>query len=554
MKIQQKLQILLAIAIGALILVGGLGLRGILIESEAIDDIGGNRMPSVTNLLLIREALTETSRGTYMALALTPAMSAEKKKAEIEVIQQRKGNSQKQLEAAIKGYETLPADASEQALWNETKKQLDTWLTLESRLRVAEEKALKSLTEESFSAFQKESRDVIEQRRPITKALYEALGKVIDLNTAEGQKSFAVAHDAADFAKKSEITVLLIAIGLILAIGWSIIKSIMRPISIAQETVQHIAETSDLTRRVDYQASDEVGGMVSALNHMLGKVQDSMQRIQTSMSDVQAAVGTLTSASHEVANSSANQSSAAAAMASNIEQLTVSINTVSDSASEARNMAAESASVSDEGGQILERTIAEMNSINQTVERASGVIASLGKEAEQISSIVQVIKDVADQTNLLALNAAIEAARAGEQGRGFAVVADEVRKLAERTSQSTQDISQMVATIQQSSSNAVHEMQEVVSRMANGMHLATDAGERMVSIRDAAQRVTGAVVDISSALQEQSVASHDIARHVESIAQMTDENHAAADQTASEAKRLDGLAQDVSRVISSFKV
>ena len=554
MNIKQKLILLLASAIFALLVVGGVGLKGILTEQEAIEDIGGNRMPSVIALLTIKEAVTNLSRGSYHTLSLNVPMAQERKRAEIETIKQRKAAANQAIIEASKIYEALPSDANEQALWNETQQHLKKWLAMESQIVGLEEKSSKATSDEAFNAVAMEVRDVLAQRRGLTKQLTDALQKVIDFNTSEGQKSYKLANEAASSAKQAAIIAFVIATIAIIGMGISIFGAIMRPISIARDTVIDISNTNDLTKRVAYTGSDEIGNMVSSLNQMLEKVQASMHSIQGSMGDVQGAVAALSTASDEVASSSASQSSAASSMAANIEELTVSINTVSDSASDARKLATQSAEISEEGGQIIQKTVDEMGTISDTVSRASDVIESLGKDAEQISAVVQVIKDVADQTNLLALNAAIEAARAGEQGRGFAVVADEVRKLAERTTKSTLDIATMVGTIQQSAHKAVGEMQQVVGQVAQGRDLANDAGLRMTNIRQSAQRVTAAIVDISSALKEQSIASQDIARHVESIAQMTDENHAAADHTADSARRLDTLSQDVSRVISSFRV
>lgn len=554
MNIRQKLIFLLVSSVIALLAVGGFGLRGILVEQTAIENIGANRMPSVIALLKVQEALTNISRSTYMNLAISTGTPVDKKRSEIELSTQRKKAGRQTLENSVKQYEALPSDGDEQKLWSDTKKELQRWLELEEKILAAEDKAIKAMTDEGFHALAIETREVIAQRRSVTASLNGNLQKVIDLNIAEGEKSFRSANEAATSAKWAEIIVFVLAVIGIAAMGLSILKAIMRPIGIAQDTVLQIAETNDLRKRVDYVGSDEIGRMVGALNQMLEKVRASMHSIQGSMSEVQGAVSSLSNASSEVAASSAGQSSAAASMAANIEELTVSINTVSDSAGDARRLATESADISEEGGQIIQRTVDEMGTISAMVTRASEVIESLGKDAEKISAVVQVIKDVADQTNLLALNAAIEAARAGEQGRGFAVVADEVRKLAERTTQSTLDIGTMVNTIQASAGKAVSEMQVVVEQVAQGQALANDAGSRMNNIRQSAQRVTAAIVDISSALKEQSIASHDIARHVESIAQMTDENHAAAENTAESAQRLDALSRDVAQVIASFRV
>ena len=234
--------------------------------------------------------------------------------------------------------------------------------------------------------------------------------------------------------------------------------------------------------------------------------------------------------------------------------MTVSIGHVSDSAREAVEISRKSGKLSTEGGEIISKATSEMSKIEETVRHTAQAIEELGQQSNQISSIVQVIKDVADQTNLLALNAAIEAARAGEQGRGFAVVADEVRKLAERTTKATEEITQMIAAMQHSAHAAVSTMETAVDQVSGGVALANQAGSAIVQIKDGAEQVVGVVNDISSALAEQSSASNDIAAQVEKVAQMTEENSAAAAETSSAANNLQELASDMRATVSRFKI
>jgi methyl-accepting chemotaxis protein len=182
------------------------------------------------------------------------------------------------------------------------------------------------------------------------------------------------------------------------------------------------------------------------------------------------------------------------------------------------------------------------------------VITSLGEQSHQISNIVMVIKEIADQTNLLALNAAIEAARAGEQGRGFAVVADEVRKLAERTTQSTQEIAAMIQSIQAGTDNAVAGMSEGSTRVNEGVRMVGRAGSSMELIQDGVQKVLAAIGDISASLREQNASSNQIARNVEGIARMTDETSTIVRDVAASADQLEQLAAALKDSVGQFKL
>jgi methyl-accepting chemotaxis protein len=241
-------------------------------------------------------------------------------------------------------------------------------------------------------------------------------------------------------------------------------------------------------------------------------------------------------------------------MAAAVEEMSVSIDQVRDNSREAHAVATEAGQQSRTGGQVVHSAAGEMGKIADAVNVAAQSIRELEDTSNEISSIVNVIREIADQTNLLALNAAIEAARAGEQGRGFAVVADEVRKLAERTANSTQQIAGMIDKVQAGARRAATEMESGVNRVSEGVSLAHQAGDSITGIQNGATRVATVVEDIAAALNEQASAAQDIAQGVERIAQMSEESSAAAHQTAHATQQLRVLASELQGSVSRFRL
>ena len=283
---------------------------------------------------------------------------------------------------------------------------------------------------------------------------------------------------------------------------------------------------------------DQLGVMVSS--------------IDKSAAQVGQAARDLAQASTSVANSSGKQSEATAAAAAAIEEMTVSISHIADNTSEAYTISVHSEDMSRQGRAVIQSAAAEMGKIADSVETSSAIIRTLEQQSNEISEVVNVIKEIADQTNLLALNAAIEAARAGEQGRGFAVVADEVRKLAERTTLSTREIASTIQKIQGDTKGAVQSMVASVDQVRLGTALTQQAGLSIVEIESEAKRVAGVVNDITNSLKEQTEASNEIARNIENIASMVEENNMAASRAAGAAQQLEQLAAMLTRSIGSF--
>ncbi|WP_035055927.1 methyl-accepting chemotaxis protein [Andreprevotia chitinilytica] len=344
------------------------------------------------------------------------------------------------------------------------------------------------------------------------------------------------------------------AIALLISISSSVIigRGIVGRLHHAVSSANAVAG-GDLKQHIEVSGGDEITALMRALSGMQAKLVEIISCIQSNSHDVAASAEQIAASSSNLAQASGEQSNAASAMAAIVEELTVSINHVSNNARDAHTLSRESGEHADHGSGVIRMTVDDIREIAETVKLAAVRMNELGGHADQISSIVGVIKEIADQTNLLALNAAIEAARAGEQGRGFAVVADEVRKLAERTSQSTQEIAGMISRIQSGSQETLGTMQDSVSKVENGVNMASQAGEAIVQIRDSSMRVVEMVTDISTSLQEQSSASNHVAINVEKIAQMSEENNRAVEETSQAAQQLRGLADSLQRSVSYFR-
>lgn len=336
-------------------------------------------------------------------------------------------------------------------------------------------------------------------------------------------------------------------------IGWVVQYFVTRRVA---EIRSHLADlvNGDMTGRVDISGRDEMGEILCAVQSskvLLGSVVDQIVSVS---GNIDARAKHLSSTMSRVEKSSQSQSESASSMAAAVEELTVSIDQVASNAGDVRQISDNSKTLASEGGKVVQQVVGDMERINAAVMNAATTVEDLGKKSGQIQNIVKSIQEIADQTNLLALNAAIEAARAGEQGRGFAVVADEVRKLAEKTSKSTQEISAMTQTITGSTGEAVAEMEAAVEMVKSGALLARQAGTSIVEINGGALHVLHGVEDISRSIQEQSQAGREIAENVERVAQMSEENSAAVREVSSTVERLEHLSQSLEESVKHFRV
>ena len=355
-------------------------------------------------------------------------------------------------------------------------------------------------------------------------------------------------------ALQIQIAVAAIVVTLVL-VGTMVIATrywITHPLRQALTVTQRVAD-GDLTQQIQADSSDEVGELLRSVDGMSTHLRSMIGEIDAGIQGLAESAHTLSLASDAVAASSGTQSQSAVVMAGAVEQMTESIQQVAEHAQSCRGLAESSGDVSDSGIEVINQAISSMSMIADTVNKSAEAVLHLGDESKAISQIVNVIREIADQTNLLALNAAIEAARAGEAGRGFAVVADEVRKLAERTSLSTKEITRMVDDIQAGAAKAVQSMTRGEGQVQEGVSLAGEAGGRIADIKIGATQVSDAVIGISNSLREQSAANREIARNVETIAEQAVQNHAQARATSDAAREMEVLTTQIRASISRFR-
>ena len=312
--------------------------------------------------------------------------------------------------------------------------------------------------------------------------------------------------------------------------------------------------TGDLTVRItstykgDHQIiKNSINGLAESISNALSEVTEAVQATASASNEI-------SSSSEEMAAGAQEQSSQTTEVASAVEQMTKTIMETTKNSSRAAEAAKNSGVIAKEGGKVVGETIEGMNRVASVVKKSADTVQALGKSSDQIGEIIQVIDDIADQTNLLALNAAIEAARAGEQGRGFAVVADEVRKLAERTTKATKEIATMIKQIQKDTEGAVVSMKLGTEEVEKGKALADKAGQSLTEIIRGSEEVVDLVTQVAAASEEQSSAAEQISKNIEGISNVTNESAAGVQEIARASEDLSRLTINLQELISKFKI
>lgn len=375
------------------------------------------------------------------------------------------------------------------------------------------------------------------------------------INSGEKKANDDFLRAMNDNKKMRLILIGTITLGLFVGVlaSWLLARSITRPLQEMRNAFVRIGKSNDFTKDIPISSADEIGQTIYAFNSLQASLRTALHEMTTASLNVGDAASEMIGNVRKSDGDAMATSELASAIAAAIEQMSVSVNHVGDGSKQALTLTEHAGKIADEGAEIIQNTIIEINRIANTVREISRKIDLLHDNSEKIGTIILVIREVAEQTNLLALNAAIEAARAGESGRGFAVVADEVRKLAERTSNATNEIEQMITEVQLGTKTVDDAMKQAVNQVDTGVQYAEHAGEAIAKIHDSAQNAMVVVTDMSYSIVEQGSVSQQIASQVEQVAQTAENNSVTVRDSLQSAIQLDEIAKQMREIVSRFQ-
>ncbi|SON53002.1 methyl-accepting chemotaxis protein [Vibrio tapetis] len=377
------------------------------------------------------------------------------------------------------------------------------------------------------------------------------IAEFIEIESSLMETRQASASGATASARYTIVGGTLLAIILGFSLAWAVLKSISQPVEAVARGLTALAN-GDLTTQISIDSRDELGQMAKNYNQAVSRTQQAMKHVYETTIDVSNRSENIVQANEKMAQDLTQQANQVAHISNSIDEIALSIQEVAQQSANATSSAQDAGVKASSGGNIVRNTIKGMNAISEAVSASSTSVSELGRRGTQIGDIINVINDIAEQTNLLALNAAIEAARAGEAGRGFAVVADEVRTLADRTTTATQEIAKSIEAIQSETQMAVERMESGTEHVNEGMTLVTQAGKSLDDIVAGTDVVSGMIDSIAAASEEQSQASAEVSKNVISVSEVSKNANSQASQTASSARELAQHAEQLKGLVSQF--
>ena len=386
-----------------------------------------------------------------------------------------------------------------------------------------------------------------------SEAVNTVLTRLLDINNSMANDSNQKAAEQYDSAFGLVVALLVLATALTMLFAWLLTRSITLPIAQALDAAEKIAE-GNLTQPIKVDGDDEAGRLLRAMNKMQEKLRDTLQRISGSATQLASAAEELNAVTDESARGLTQQNNEIEQAATAVNEMTSAVEEVARNAVSTSEASKNATASAGDGRDLVQETVSAIERMSGDVQGTATLIGALAEESRDIGKVLDVIRGLADQTNLLALNAAIEAARAGEAGRGFAVVADEVRALAHRTQQSTSEIERMIGSIQAGTEQAVDSMRNSTERAESTLNIAKGAGMSLDTINSAIIEINERNLVIASAAEEQAQVAREVDRNLVNIRDLSVQSATGASQTSAASSELSRLAVDLNGMVGRFRL
>ncbi|MDT3309863.1 methyl-accepting chemotaxis protein [Pseudomonas sp. rhizo66] len=518
------------------IVLGVFAVNRMSIIRQASIDMDSTQLPSVTHLSAVTENVLRMRILSFRVLVNREPASLQEAQTRIAVLVDKARKAQA-------SYAALPAGPEERAIYQTFSTTLDNYLQAQSQM-----------IELSRQDKLDEMRTLINTRiKEGTDQMGEQLNKLIAINTTDAKTAATKAGEHYDSAVTGIIIVAVIAALATVLLAWLLTRSIVTPLNRAVLAAQTIAD-GNLSKTIEIDGKDEATQLLQALATMQSNLRKTIEQIAGSATQLGAAAEELSAVTEEASRGLQQQNNEIEQAATAVNEMTAAVEEVARNAVSTSEASNQSTHAAREGRDQVVKTVDAIQTMTHDVQNTAHMIEGLAAQGRDIGKVLDVIRAIAEQTNLLALNAAIEAARAGEAGRGFAVVADEVRALAHRTAQSTQEIEKMVAGIQNGTGEAVSSMQQSNQRTQTTLEMARAAGVALEQITQSIHQINERNLVIASASEEQAQVSREVDRNLVNIRDLATQSAAGANQTSAATHELSRLAVDLNAMVARFVI
>ena len=533
MKISTKLLLSFLLCAVVTLGVGLLGIKGVVRLANALELTFSNNLVSVSNTAATLNGLVAHNRGLYR---LMDASQGDVSQQDRDRVRQDIAKELTNSQAAYKIYRATPLEDDERAAGDKLDQLLPAYISSSERIMSMLES---NQLDQARAQLNSTNNEMFRQARDLIRVMIES-------NNRQIKEGSIAADELRDSALTWMVSGIVLAFIIAITIGVLITRLITRPIAQAVESAQRIAK-GDLTQAIVTERTDEAGQLLMALSDMQGGLKSTLMEIANASDQLASAAEELSAVTDESTRGLTRQSDEIQQAATAVNQMTAAVDEVAGNAVSTSEASRQATAEAEDGRQQVEQAVSGMSSMVVEINDSTQSVVDLANQVREIGKVIDVIRSIADQTNLLALNAAIEAARAGEQGRGFAVVADEVRALAHRTQTSTVDIEKMIGEVQVGADGAVAAMNKSLTWANNTQTLAQSAGQALQRITASVAKINERNLVIASASEEQAQVAREVDRNLLNIQDLSTQTAAGAHQT-------NASSQDLSRLATSFNV